>query len=269
MYPSRSNWRSLLWILLTLAGVGAEGWSHAASANCNDQIAQFERVRPSMERQWQQLQQQGEFSWGREQPYGRLDAEAIYLTPAFNTLSGPEKRQALAALYLDYSRWYDMLTPEEQQALVGQEGLGAISPYRVYASDGRLVSAPYDGCTRFTLLTERDRYRFYYSTLLDRANSVRNPEALRNGDRPFWRVVNHSIPATTEQTIRLQFWDAVGYDMAREGWWIAWVPEQGQFELVMNPESDRRRLERFWRIAPQNYTYVVLTSDGTFQESRY
>lgn len=269
MHSFRPIRRSLLSILLVLAGSGVAGWFHPASANCNDQIARFERVRPVMERQWQSLQRQTEFPWGREQPYGRLDAEEIHLTSAFNTLNGPEKRQALAALHLDYLQWYEMLTLEEQQALAGQEGLGPISPYRVYASDGRLVSAPYDGCTRFSLLTERDRYSFYSYTLLYRDGGVRHPDALRNGDRPFWRVVNHAIPAATEQTIRLRFWDAVGYDMAHEGWWIAWVPEQGQFEIVVHPNSDRNRLERFWRIAPQNYTYVVLTSDGTFQESRY
>ncbi|MBD2517067.1 hypothetical protein H6G93_19010 [Nostoc sp. FACHB-973] len=37
--------------------------------------------------------------------------------------------------------------------------------HSVYASDGRLLSAVYDACTRFDMLTEKARYSWYYNSI--------------------------------------------------------------------------------------------------------
>ena len=151
--------------------------------------------------------------------------------------------------------------------------MGTLSPYQVYANDGQLISAPYDGCTRMTLLTERDRFSYYYHTLIFRGRIPKGqksvtPEMLRNAGQPFWRSVRFPISDAEEQSTRLRFWEAVGYDRAKKGWWIAWIPEQGHFEINLPLKDGGDRLEKFWTVAPRKYKYAVVTADGTLIQTR-
>jgi hypothetical protein len=152
---------------------------------------------------WNSIKDDRSYFWGKQ----ILDAvrdRRLTLTIEFDRLSGPEKTQVISTLQLDGSS------------------------YDVYTSDGRLVSAQYDGCTpRKALLTERDRYGWYltrppvpmpFPMLLD---------ALRNAGQPTWREVQFSIHHEDERKARLQFWQTVGYHRYNKGWWVAWVPEGG------------------------------------------
>ncbi|BAY13364.1 phosphoribosylaminoimidazolesuccinocarboxamide synthase [Calothrix sp. NIES-2098] len=224
-----------------------------SQANCADQIANLQKVQPAMERHWQQLQQQKTYPWGEARPYGKLNGDRITLTSAFDRLTTPQKEQVLNTL-LSYT-----LTPQEQQDSSG-DYIGA-PPFKVYANDGRAVSMPYDGCTRFTLLTERARYGYYYNTVygFNRGNSIL--EQLRNSGRPSWREVRFPISAAEEKKTRLQFWNVIGWKTG-EVWWIAWVPENGYFEINIPVGYQQSRLQRFWQIAPRQYRYVVVANDG-------
>lgn len=118
-----------------------------AQANCSQTTAKLALVQPAMERYFQQLQQKTQFPWGKVQPYGKLSGDRITLTPEFERLTGTQKKQAIDLL--DLGR----------------------SPYFVFASDYRVISYPYDGCTRLTLLTELNRYQIevgYSRSLPDR-----------------------------------------------------------------------------------------------------
>lgn len=241
------NIKSLNWLLFTLITVLVSATK--AQANCADRVASLEVVQPAMERYWQQLQQQTEFPWGKAQPYGKLSGDRITLTPAFDRFTGAQKQQVLDLLRLDYNlNWFSLLNPQEQAAALKNSGIGAMSPYLVFASDGRIVSYPYSGCDRLTLLTEFDRYqmRWYGRELPPR--QIRFP-----------------ISPEQEKAVRLKFWEAVGYNQ-KDLQWIAWVPEQGYFEInVHNEARDRyqRRLQKFWQVAPRHYRYVVLDENGT------
>ena len=247
----------------------------SALANCNDRIASLDLVQPIMEHLWQQLQEQNRYAWGSEPVYGKLVGDSITLTPAFERLTGAEKKQVLDQLRLEYdNNWFDLLTSKEQTEALKHPGFGALSPYRVYASDGRIISVPYDGCTRMTLLTEKARFSYYFHTLIyrGRISDGKSPvtlKMLRNAGQPSWRKVKLSISEEEEELIRLRFWETVGYDRANMGWWIAWVPEQGYFEInVPMDEVKNYRLEQFLQAGLHKYRYVVVTTDGTlFQMS--
>lgn len=233
-----------------------------AQANCNDRIADITLVRPAVETLWNQLKAKTQYSWGAVRPYGDINGSRMTLTTEFDGMSGPQKTQVLEKLHLGYgNNWFKLLTPPEQTNALQHPGMGALSPYEVYAHDGRLLSVPYDGCTRTTLLTEKDRYSYYFLTL--RAESANDSkgvtaEMLRNAGQPQWRNVRFPITTAAERMTRLRFWQAVGYNQA--GWWIAWVPEQGHFEI--NVPTNNQSLEKFWAIAPRQYKYVVVTADG-------
>lgn len=240
-----------------------------AWANCADRIASLDLVQPAMERHFAQLQQETNFSWGNKQPFGQIDGNQIILTPAFDSLNGTEKQQVLDRLNLGYNNnWFNLLSPEEQDAALQNSGIGAMSPYEVYASDGRAVAMPYDGCTRTISLTEKDRFSWYFNRPPQQENSVVTPEALRNAGQPFWRQVRFPISPQQEKNTRLRFWNTVGYERAKQGWWIAWVPEQGYFEINVPANYEQQHLQRFWRVAPGQYRYVILRNDGTFLEAR-
>ncbi|MDJ0510259.1 MAG: phosphoribosylaminoimidazolesuccinocarboxamide synthase [Crocosphaera sp.] len=231
-------------------------------ANCSDRIASLGLVQPIMERLWAQLQ--------AENPvYGELKDNSITLTEGFDSLSGLEKKQVLEPLKLGYNNnWLEFLSPEEQTEALKDPGLGAISPYQVYSNDGRLLSVAYDGCTRLTLLTEKERFSYYYQTLLYR-NSLQEVESsitaqmLRNAEQPSWRQVNVSIAQQKEEQIRVHFWQTIGYERINEGWWIAWVPEQGHFEINVPVDYDKTLLKRYLRLASPDYQYVVINLQGT------
>ncbi len=238
--------------------------SSPAQANCVDRIASLELVKPTMEKLWQQLIQKDEFSWGKVQPYGEIVTDKIVLTTDFELLTGSQKQEVLKMLYLDYNdNWFDLLTPEEQQIALKDSGIGAISPYKVYGSDGRIISVPYDGCTRMSLLTEKARFSWYYLRL-PKSNDIQiNKQMLRNVNNPPWRQVKFSISAEEEKSVRHQFWQVIGYDRSIKGWWIAWVPEQGYFEIHVPVTYNQDHLQRFWRVKQFQYDYVVLNNDGT------
>ncbi|WP_107667787.1 phosphoribosylaminoimidazolesuccinocarboxamide synthase [Cyanothece sp. BG0011] len=233
-------------------------------ANCNDRVASLTLVQPIMERLWPQLKAENPI-------YAELKDDAITLTEAFATLTGRQKQQALEPLKLGYNNnWFEFLTPEEKQSALEDRGLGTISPYRVYARDGRLISVPYDGCTRLTLLTEKERFSYYYQTLIYRnrsqvGQSDITPQMLRNAGQPSWRRVNVSIESQQEEQIRRQFWQTIGYDLVNEGWWIAWVPEQGHFEINVPVDYDKNQLENYLQIASPNYNYVVIDNEGSLR----
>lgn len=179
-----------------------------------------------------------------QQPTGKLPR--ITLTPAFDRFSGPDKRQILRTLQLDGST------------------------YEVYAADGRLVSAQYDGCTRTDLLTERDRYSWYLNRPPVPMPTALLQEALRNAGKPRWRAVQAHLSVAEERRVRTQFWETVGYDKANKGWWIAWVPEGGYFEVTVVNANDAAGLKSFLAKASQQYRYVVLAKDGTpLSDTRY
>ena len=237
----------------------------AAQANCSDKITKLELVEPAMERLWQKLNQENSYPWGKWRPYGEIVDNRIILTADFDRLTGSQKQQVLNMLHLDYNdNWFNLLTPQEQAAALKDPGIGALSPYQVYASDGRVISVPYDGCTRMTLLTEKARFSWYFHQL-DRNNGAEiTPEMLRNAGNPSWRQVRFSIAAQEEVLVRQKFWQAIGYEQAHEGWWIAWVPEQGHFEINVPTNYDQNRLQRYWQVASRQYRYVIIANDGTF-----
>jgi hypothetical protein len=232
------------------------------SANCADRIASLEVVEPPMQRLWKNLQQQTQFPWGTAQPYQKMTEGKIELSAAFEPLTGVQKQQVLELLKLGYgNNWFELLTPLEQQAALNYPGMGALSPYEVVGSDSRTISMPYDGCTRMTLLTEKDRFSWYYNR--SPRESAQAQALLRNSGRPPWRKVRFEIAPAIEKDIRLKFWRSVGFAKANQGWWIAWVPELGHFEINVPQPYNPKNLLAFWRIASTQYRYRVVATDGT------
>ncbi len=231
-----------------------------ARANCNDRVSKLAYIDPAMTRLWSQLQNRQTYPWGSARVYDRREGNTIHLAAAFDRLSGPQKKQAIALLQLDYSdRLSDLLTAAERQ----QPGIGAIPPYRVLTSDGRLVRTAYDGCTSVVLLTEFERFDYYYTRRPRTGDRQVTVPELRNGGNPFWREVRFPLAPEREAELRHRFWRAIGYDRAETGYWIAWVPERGAFEIVMPTGSDPAVLERFWSVTPGRYRYEVLNAVGT------
>jgi len=117
-----------------------------------------------------------------------------------------------------------------------------MSPVSVVSADGRLVSAPYNGCTRCTMLTELDRFRFV-SSCRELARSNRFPLAARN-----------------DKAIRTAFWKFITkrYPRAKIEW-IAWVPECGYFEIDIKKKHDgplaREAVAQFFRSLSHRYKY--------------
>lgn len=221
-------------LLLAVAG--------PAQANCADTIASVELVQPGMERLWQQLQKQTQYPWGKARPFGILGKGRVTLTPAFNRLNGDQKRQVLAMLHVG-SGYHELLTPQERKA--AGEYPGALSPFRVYDSDGRILALPYDGCTMMFALTEYERYQI--------AKSRGSSEGL-------------GLSATeeiVEKKMRSQFFKVISWDKAQAGYWIAWVPQTKYFEINVPGHYDQAALNRFWKVASRGYRYVVLSTDGT------
>lgn len=256
-------WKSLGWLVPVAASVHLAVAIAPAQANCAMSVGSAEPYQLVMQRRWRELQQAPTYPWGQVRPYSTFVGERMTLTPAFEQLMGSQKQQVITTLLTTPP--FDQLTPAEQEAM---QQVGGPPPYRVYASDGRLVSAPYDGCTRPTLLTERDRYSWYFNSQGRDAPPDLTPDGLRNAGRPSWRVVRVPITAEQERHTRLRFWQAVGWNATN--WWIAWVPETGYFELNVPVGYNPAQLERFWRVAPRQQRYVVVANDGTvLQERRF
>ncbi|NJL22768.1 MAG: hypothetical protein HC895_21230 [Leptolyngbyaceae cyanobacterium SM1_3_5] len=162
--------------------------SPPAFANCAGEPPD-EVVVPLVEQRWQALQQMQTYPWGTARVYDRLevDRRQVWFNARFDQLRGTQKQQAVEMLQL------------------------GSSPFRAYASDGRLLSARYDGCTRFDTLTERSRYSYYYNEI-GRSLPANTPrDQLRNIGRPAWRQVRYPIAAATERSVRTLFWNRMGY----------------------------------------------------------
>ncbi|MEM9503513.1 MAG: phosphoribosylaminoimidazolesuccinocarboxamide synthase [Cyanobacteria bacterium P01_E01_bin.43] len=246
------NLRSRQW----LWSLGLISWlaANPATANCAGTPASLEWYEPVMTEHFQQLQSQSTYPWGEARVFDQIVGDRVLLTEAFETLNGPQKVQVLSTLIgVDFQAY---LTPEEYEQKLNEPGIGP-SPYDVVASDGRLVSAVYDGCTRDLLLTEQARFSWHYNSQgLDVPRSE-----LRNAGQPSWRQVNFAIAPEDELAVRLGFWESVGYE--NFDWWIAWVPEHGYFEVNVPENFDEARLQRYWQVADRNYRYVVVRADGT------
>lgn len=229
----------LLWMLSLATSLSLGAATLPASANCPGSLIPLEESQALIQPRWDALQQMETYPWGTARVYGQLEGDRITLTPAFDQLQDGNKLTALEMLDL------------------------GITPYRVYASDGRLLSAAYDGCTRFHMVTERQRYSWYFLAMGRSLPFDLPREELRNAGRPGWRDVRVEISPAREREIRLSFWSRMGYDQADEGMWIAWVPEHGYFEINVPVGYDVDQLSRFWSVAPREYRYLVLDSQGT------
>lgn len=231
-----------------------------AQANCPDWVGSVEWYQPTMTAHFQNLQAQPTYPWGDARVFERIENGQVFLTPEFDGLTGEQKQQVLRTLFFFDSR--DYLTEAEYEERFNLPGSGGISPYIAIASDGRLLHGVYDGCTLFTLLTERQRYSWAYLSQ-GRGQPHNLPDSLlRNAGQPSWRQVNFPISPVAERRVRLKFWDTVGYE--NTNWWIAWVPETGHFEINVPENFDPQLLEQYWQVADQNYRYTIMLNDGTW-----
>jgi hypothetical protein len=227
----------LLVVWLVISGTIA---AHPTAANCPGFGRPFDEVDGEVQQRWHQVKADPHPVWGKTPIFDAIQAGRMTLTTAFDRLTGPEKQQVLNALQLDGST------------------------YTVYTADGRLLSAQYDGCTsRKALLTERDRFGWYFNRPPLSAPLPMLRDALRNSGQPRWRTVNHSIHPEDERRARLKFWQTVGYEQYSQGWWIGWVPEGGYFEVTVGKVEDRTRIRPYLQTAAQRYRYVVIAQDGT------
>jgi hypothetical protein len=247
--------------LLGFTLIAFQAFGLPASANCADSIGSLAFAQPIMARYWQEITSQSTFPWGKDNPFTALKEDQIWLSPVFESMNGPDKLKVLDYLYLFHreKNWYSLVLKymSESELEVRLHEVGALHPYSVYASDGRLIAAAYDGCTRNILLTERDRYQWYLNRF------VATGEALYNAGHPAWRNVKFPLQPSKEKALRQTFWKKVGYHQANQGWWIAWVPEQGYFEINLpNNKSLPELKQRFLKQAPQNFRYVIVDHAG-------
>ncbi len=237
-------YRNLLWILSIASFLNIFVAIPRVQSNCAGGLFPLEEVQSKMQQHWQNLQRQETYPWGETKVYESLQDDIITLASSFDQLPGSEKQAVLNLLQLSSQNY----------------------PHKVYTHDGRLLSSAYDGCTRDHLLTEKARYSWYYNDIGRSLPSDTPREALRNTGNPSWRKVNVLITEAQEQPIRHLFWERMGYNQADKGMWIAWVPEQGYFEINVPNNYDIKELDEFWQLAPNNNRYVVVSSDGSFRE---
>jgi hypothetical protein len=226
-----------LWLLPIAATINVIFVTAEAQANCPESVPTLEQTQARVQQLWDELQEMKTYPWGAARVYESLKGDRITLSASFDPLLGSQKQEVFNLLQL-----YN-------------------SPHSVYASDGRLLSARYDGCTRFQMLTEKARYSWYYNGGSVSSNVSR--ETLRNFGRPSWRQVRVAISEAEEKSVRNLFWNKLGYSQANKGMWIAWVPEHGYFEVNIPNGYNVKQLGQFWRVAPRKYRYIVLSADGT------
>ncbi|MEA5601899.1 hypothetical protein [Nostoc sp. UHCC 0252] len=232
-------YKNFLWILPIVSTLNFLVAIPKAQANCPGSVQPLEEVQPQVQRHWDELQRQENYPWGRTKVYERLQGARITLAPSFDQLRGSYKQEALELLRLGNYL------------------------HSVYASDGRLLSAVYDACTRSYMLTEKARYSWYYNSIGRSLPDNLKREALRNAGRPSWRQVRVPISEAQERSVRDLFWNKMGYAQANNGMWIAWVPEHGYFEINVPNGYNIKQLGQFWRSAPRNYRYIVLSTNGS------
>ncbi|MBD2357378.1 hypothetical protein H6G41_22620 [Tolypothrix sp. FACHB-123] len=232
-------YKKTLWILPIVSTFNFLVTIPKAQANCPGSVQPLEEVQPQVQKRWDELQRQETYPWGKTKIYQSLQGDRITLAPSFDQLQGSHKQEAINLLKLgNYI-------------------------HSVYASDGRLLSAVYDACTRFDMLTEKARYSWYYNSIGRTLPTNLNREALRNAGRPSWRKVIVPISQAQERSVRNLFWSKMGYSQANNGMWIAWVPEHGYFEINVPNNYNIKQLSKFWGSAPRNYRYIVLSTDGS------
>ncbi|MBD2200873.1 MULTISPECIES: hypothetical protein [Calothrix] len=212
--------------------------SHPVQAYCPGSGRPLEQVNSQVKQRAIQLKNDPNQFFGKKM-LATIGDRRITLTAAFDRLSGLEKQQVLNTLQLNGSS------------------------YEVYTADGRLVSVQGDGCNPQYLLTERDRYRWYLKRPPISAPLPMLQDALRNAGQPIWRKVNQSIHPEDERRARLKFWETVGYDNHKQGWWIAWVPEGGYFEVTVRNADHVNQLKPYLKNSFPQYRHVVLSTDGT------
>ncbi|MDZ8055129.1 MAG: hypothetical protein RMX68_026530 [Aulosira sp. ZfuVER01] len=133
--------RKIIWALLIAAILNALVAIPKAEANCPGSVQPLEEVQPQVQQRWEELQRQESYPWGTAKVYERLQGDRITLAQSFDRLRGSQKQEVLNQLRLGNY------------------------PHSVDASDGRLLSAVYDACTRFDMLTEKARYSWYYNSI--------------------------------------------------------------------------------------------------------
>jgi len=227
------------WLLPIAATINVIFVTPEAQANCPESVPTLEQTQPRVQQRWDELQGMKTYPWGAARVYESLKGDRITLTASFDPLLGSQKQEVLKLLPLGNS------------------------PHSIYASDGRLLSAVYDGCTRIEMLTEKARYSWYYNSVGRWLPSNLPRETLRNVGRPSWRQVRVAISEAEEKSVRNLFWNKMGYSQANNGMWIAWVPEHGYFEVNIPNGYNVKQLGQFWRVAPRKYRYIVLSADGT------
>lgn len=220
-----------------------------AAAACNDPVMEMAVARPALEAVWGALSRQTQFPWGGAHVWGRIVGDRVEMALPYDRLTAKHKRAALDMLKLGGTP-AGIYKPTAYDELVHRT---PVSPYSVYAHDGRIVSLPYDGCTRLYFFTEYDRARL-------RSQQRTQPP----------RKMRFPLPDATNTWVTNVFWTTVGRRQT-DVLHFTWVPEAGHFEIVISMEARiryRSRLEAFWWQAPLDLRYVVLDADGEWLEDR-
>lgn len=234
-------------ILLAALALGLAG--APALANCTEPVLEMAIARPALDAVWAGLSRQYAFPWGGAHVWGKVQGDRIELALPYDRLTAKHKRLALDMLKLGGTP-ASIYKPSPYDQLVSQSPM---TPFSVYAYDGRLVSMPYDGCTRLYFFTEYDRAR------------------LRSMQRTLPpRKMRFPLPEATNTWVTRVFWETVGRRQT-DILHMTWVPEAGHYEIVVSMEARlryRNRLEPFWWQAPLDLHYVVLDADGEWLEER-
>lgn len=219
-----------------VAGLLCWGAVQLAAQGCDERFLPGEALAPVMQKYLQKLQST---AWEGVYPFDRMEGQAIYLSEDFDSLNARQKRHVLSLLLLDYGAYQpflSLLSPQQRQQISRQQG--SMLPYTVYAADGRVVSLAYNACNRLTLLTEYERSRLGFLGV----------ESERTQRYPMSRW--------QQEEVKKVFWNTLGYDKAG-AYWLAWVPEQGYFEINV-PDLGHKALLDFWPKAPNYYRYLVV-----------
>lgn len=219
------------------------GSGSARADACYDKLIEVKWVQGAMENYFKKLRST---TWEGIQPFERLKGKRIILSEEFNGLTAAQKRNVLDLLLLKYGEYKSLMplmSVQNRQHIRASEG--SMLPFEVYTHDGRLVSLPYNGCNRITVLTEYERSRLSFLGI------------------KIKRVQRYPMSHWNEEEVKKLFWNAIGYDKAGQ-YWIAWVPEKGYFEINVPKPSHEGVLKDFWQVAPNYYRYVIV-DQGTLQ----
>jgi len=237
-------------------------------SNCVDDISDPDFATPLFKRWFDQLKSRQSFPWGTVNPYDRFRDGRVYFNSDFDTLTVHQRMEVFDLLHLDLGgkTWYQLVQyylPNRELEGIDPVRIGARHPFAVYGSDGRLLSPVYDGCTRMLTLTERARFQWY--SLRGEVPPRHQNTVNRNTGYPSWRKVRYPITPQHELGVRQSFWRQIGWSYEREyrGWWIAWVPEHGWFEINIPSSSELPLLrKRFLNRPPQGWKFVVTDQSG-------